>query len=261
MNETINLLNQRKSVRAFEDKLIPSDIKEEIIKSAMRAPTAGNMMLYSIIDITDQAIKDKLAKTCDDQPFIAKAPLVLMFFADYQRWYDYFKVSGVTTSLGISEDEVRKPEEGDLMLACSDALIAAQNAVVAAEAFGLGSCYIGDIIENYEIHKELLDLPDYVFPISMIVFGYPTEQQKERQQPERYDRKFIVFENKYKQLNKADFEEMYSKTHERMKGVTGSKLGKSAGEVMYTKKYTADFTKEMNRSARVALQNWQHKTK
>jgi FMN reductase (NADPH)/FMN reductase [NAD(P)H] len=261
LNETINLLNQRRSVRAYEDKPIPIDVKEEIIKSAMRAPTAGNMMLYSIIDITDQAIKDKLAETCDDQPFVAKAPLVLMFFADYQRWYDYFKVCGVTASLGISEDEVRKPEEGDLMLACSDALIAAQNAVVAAEALGLGSCYIGDIIENYEIHKELLNLPDYVFPISMVVFGYPTKQQKERQQPERFDKKFIVFENRYNQLNKADFDEMYSKTHEKMKSFTGGKLEKSAGEAMYTKKYTADFTKEMNRSARAALKNWQQKTK
>jgi nitroreductase len=261
LNETIRLLNQRKSVRAYQDKPIPAEVKEEIIKSAMRAPTAGNMMLYSIIDITDQTIKDRLAESCDHQPFIAQAPLVLMFFADYQRWYDYFKVCGVTDALGIGEDEVRTPEEGDLMLACSDALIAAQNAVVAAEALGLGSCYIGDIIENYELHKEMLNLPDYVFPISMIVFGYPTEQQKERQQPERYDKKFILFENTYKQLDKDDFDEMYANTHERMKSFHGGKLEKSAGEIMYTKKYTADFTKEMNRSARAAMKMWQQKTK
>lgn len=260
MNETINLLNQRKSVRAYEDRPIPSDVKDEIIKSAMRAPTAGNMMLYSIIDITDQAIKDKLAETCDNQPFIAKAPLVLMFFADYQRWYDYYKVCGVTASLGISEDDVRRPEEGDLMLACCDALIAAENAVVAADALGLGSCYIGDILENYEVHKELLGLPDYVFPISMVVFGYPTEQQKERQQPDRYDKSFIVFENKYKQLNKAEFDQMYARMHERMKSFNGGKLEKSAGEVNYTNKYTADFTKEMNRSVRAALKKWNQET-
>lgn len=260
MNETIKLLYERKSVRAYEDKPISTEVKEEIIKSAMRAPTAGNMMLYSIIDITDQAIKDRLAVTCDNQPFIAKAPLVLMFFADYQRWYDYYKVCGLTDTMEISENDIRRPEEGDLMLACSDALIAAQNAVVAAEALGLGSCYIGDILENYEIHRELLNLPDYVFPIAMVVFGYPTEQQKERQQPERYDRKFIVFENQYKQLNKAEFEEMYARTHERMKSFNNGKLEKSFGEVMYSKKYTADFTKEMNRSVREILKNWQHKT-
>ncbi|OGO77115.1 MAG: nitroreductase [Clostridiales bacterium GWB2_37_7] len=260
MNETLNLIYQRRSVRAYEDKSVPAEVKQSIIDAAMRAPTAGNMMLYSMIDITDQAIKDRLAETCDNQPFIAKAPLVLMFFADYQRWYDYFKVCGMTTALGISENEIRTPEEGDLLLACCDALIAAQNAVVAAEALGLGSCYIGDIMENYEVHRELLNLPDYVFPISMVVFGYPTEQQKERQQPERFDKSFIVFENKYKQLNKAEFDEMYAKTHERIKSFNNGKLEKSFGEMMYIKKYTADFTKELNRSVRIAMDKWRLKT-
>ena len=56
----------------------------------MRAPTAGNLMLYSIIEIEDQALKDRLAVTCDDQPFIAKAPWVLVFVADFQKWMDLF---------------------------------------------------------------------------------------------------------------------------------------------------------------------------
>ena len=58
MNETIRLLNARKSVRVFEDREIPAEIREAILNAAMRAPTAGNMMLYSILDITDQAVKD-----------------------------------------------------------------------------------------------------------------------------------------------------------------------------------------------------------
>ena len=88
MSQTLELLYSRKSVRAYEEKPVPAAVKAEIIKSALRAPTAGNMMLYSILDITDQGVKERLAETCDHQPFIAKAPLVLMFFADYQRMYD-----------------------------------------------------------------------------------------------------------------------------------------------------------------------------
>ena len=76
-----------------------------ILKATFRAPTAGNMMLYSIIDISDQALKEKLAETCDHQPFIAKAPLVLLFLADYQRWYDYYIYSGTT-------EACRKNREG-----------------------------------------------------------------------------------------------------------------------------------------------------
>ncbi len=75
------------------------------------------------------------------------------------------------------EAPMRKPEEGDLFLACCDALIAAQTAVIAAESLGLGSCYIGDIMENYEVHRDLFKLPKYVFPICLVCFGYPTRQQ------------------------------------------------------------------------------------
>ena len=63
MNDTIRLLAERKSVRVFEDREIAPEIKDAVLASAMRAPTAGNMMLYSILDITDQAIKDRLAVT------------------------------------------------------------------------------------------------------------------------------------------------------------------------------------------------------
>jgi FMN reductase (NADPH) len=252
LNQTLELLYSRKSVRAYEEKPVPPEIKAEIIKAALRAPTAGNMMLYSILDITDQAVKERLAETCDHQPFIAKAPLVLMFFADYQRMYDYYHLCGV-------EKPVRTPQVGDLMLACSDALIAAQNAVIAAEALGLGSCYIGDIMENYEVHKELLELPEYVFPIGMVVFGYPTQQQKERKLPERYDEKFIVFENRYKRLQLEEFEEMFAKLHDNMKSFNQGKLEKNYGQIMYEKKYAADFTQEMNRSVGEALKNWRQK--
>ena len=67
------------------------------------------------------------------------------------------------------------------MLAITDTAIAAQNAVVAAESLGIGSCYIGDIMENCEEQRRLLQLPEYVFPAVMLVFGWPTMQQKQRQ--------------------------------------------------------------------------------
>ena len=136
MNTVIQTIIQRKSVRAYEKRLIGDETKNEIIRAALRAPTAGNMMLYSIIEVSDQAKKDILANSCDNQPFIAKAPLVLLFLADYQRWHDYF----VTCGVDKADSPMRKPREGDLLLACCDAIIAAQTAVVAAESLGIGSC-------------------------------------------------------------------------------------------------------------------------
>jgi len=159
----------------------------------------------------------------------------------------------VCTERGL---DFRHPEEGDLFLACCDALIAAQNAVIAADALGLGSCYIGDIMEQYETHKELLDLPQYVFPICMVVFGYPTQQQKDREYTTRFDEKFIVFENRYRRLDKTEFDEMFA---ERERNLPRGKVMEGIanfGQAMYLRKFSADFSVEMTRSVRLFLKDW-----
>lgn len=257
MNETTRILQDRKSVRAYENMDIPVEDRNIILKAAMRAPTAGNMMLYSIIDIKDQKIKDRLAVTCDDQPFIAKAPLVLLFLADYQRWYDYFLVSKVPELCGEKDVEMRKPQEGDLILACCDALIAAQSAVIAAEALGIGSCYIGDILENYEIHKELFSLPEYVMPVTLVCFGYPTDQQKKRKQPERFPQEYVVFEDSYKRLDEQEFTEMFKKeSKETFEAGSLVKNASNVGQHMYLKKFSSEYSLEMSRSVKEMMKNW-----
>ena len=163
MNEVLSQLHARKSVRAFLDRPISPEARRAILEAACAAPTAGNQQLYTILDITDQAVKDTLADTCDHQPFIAQAPLVLLFCADCQKWYDAFAAGGCSP---------RRPGPGDLWLALSDANIAAQNAVTAAWSLGIGSCYIGDILEQVETHRTLLRLPEYVVPAALLVFGY-----------------------------------------------------------------------------------------
>ena len=256
MNQVMDVLLKRKSIRAYEEREIEAEVRAEILKATLRAPTAGNLMLYLILDVTDQTIKDKLAVTCDNQPFIARAPMVWIFLADYQRWYDYFLASGVDELCQQKDISMIKPEEGDLFLACSDALIAAQNAVIAAESFGIGSCYIGDITERYEVHKEMLNLPQYVFPICMLVFGYPTQQQKDRELTTRFDEKFIVFENQYRQLSKDEFAEMFAERQSRLpKGKTMEGIT-TFGQATYFRKFSVDFTVEMRRSVREWLKGW-----
>ncbi|CAG0982232.1 FMN reductase (NADPH) [Anaerolineales bacterium] len=254
MNQVMEVLMKRKSVRAYEEREISAEVRAEILKATLRAPTAGNLMLYSILDITDQKLKDKLAVTCDHQPFIARAPMVWVFLADYQRWYDYFlasDVEGLCSRRGLT---LEKPSESDLFLACCDALIAAQNAVIAAESLGLGSCYIGDIMEQYETHRELLNLPPYVFPIGMLVFGYPTQQQKDREMTTRFDEKFIVFKDCYRRLDKEEFDEMFGKR--KLPKGKGMEDVTNFGQVMYLNKFGADFSIEMRRSVREMLKAW-----
>jgi nitroreductase len=257
MNAVIETILKRKSIRAYEQKEIKPDVRDELLRAMLRAPSAGNLMLYSIIEVADQGIKEKLVNTCDNQPFIARAPLVWLFLADYQRWFDYFIASGVEKICEQQNIPMRKPQEGDLFLACCDAIIAAQTAVIAAESLGLGSCYIGDIMENYEVHRDLFSLPKYVFPICLLCFGYPTPQQMEREQTSRFQEKFIVFKNQYRQFSSSEFDEMHHETQKKAfhnrKEIMGAR---NVGQLTYTRKFNADFSKELNRSVQAILKEW-----
>lgn len=240
MNETIRQLFDRRSVRVFTEKEIAPAEKTAILQAATQAPTAGNQQLYTILDITDPAIKTALVDTCDHQPFISQAKLVLIFCADCLKWYQAYQDVGCAP---------RAPGVGDLLLAVDDALIAAQNAVVAAESLGIGSCYIGDIMENYQRQKELLDLPRYVFPAAMVVFGYPTQQQKERPKPPRSDLAYIVHENGYKPMDSA-----------RRKAMLEVKASQPDFEkwlqAFCKRKYNSDFSREMTRSVAKYLEEF-----
>lgn len=242
-NEVIKQLWERKSVRVFEDREISQEEKALILEAATMAPTAGNQQLYTILDITSQELKEQLADSCDHQPFIAKAKMVLIFCADCQKWYDGFKEAGC---------EPRSPGLGDLLLAVSDANIAAQNAVVAAQSLGIGSCYIGDIMENCEIHQKMLGLPEYVVPAAMLVFGYPTQQQREREKPKRVDMKHVVHENGYRRMEGTELREMFEQK-------TGVQTYEGWMKAFCDRKYHSDFSKEMSRSVGVYLEAFQNK--
>lgn len=237
MNEVISQLYGRKSTRVFENREICAEDQEEILNAAFAAPSAGCQQLYTVIRVTDPTLRETLAESCDHQPFIATAKMILIFCADVKKWYDAFVFAGC---------EPRKPAAGDFLLAVNDAVIAAQNAVTAAESLGIGSCYIGDIMENYEFHRKLLNLPEYVFPAAMLVFGYPTDQQKARTKPRRAPKELIVHENGYRPMEEAELQTLFSAYASQ----------REYGEwirAFCKRKYNSDFSVEMSRSVNAFL--------
>jgi FMN reductase (NADPH) len=256
MNPTIDLILHRRSTRSYDPTLLTRSEKDTILQAAMRAPTAGAMMLYTIIEVEEQSLKDKLAETCDHQPFIGEAPYVLLFLADYQRWWDLYEAAGCEAQakeLGINP---RTPAEGDLVLALMDALIAAQTAALAAESLGIGSCYIGDIVENAETHRQMFDLPRYTFPAALLCFGKPAALPKEALVP-RFDRKFIVHTNKYQRFSKEELNDLHLPfgRHSFAPGDFANGA-QNIAQANYIRKFTAGFSVEMTRSAREMLQRW-----
>lgn len=241
MNQVIQQLKERKSVRVFTDRPITPQEKAAILEAAVNAPTAGNQQLYTIIDVTDQTLKEQLVESCDHQPFIAEAKMVLIFCADCRKWYNAFLAAGC---------EPRSPGVGDLLLAVSDTNIAAQNAVTAAQSLGIGSCYVGDIMENAEQQRKLLSLPEYVFPAAMLVFGYPTAQQLRREKPLRADMQHIVHENSYRDMDARELQQM-------LEPKSSSRSYEEWIRAFCNRKYNSDFSREMTRSVQVYLNDFQ----
>lgn len=235
MEDMLRQLAARKSVRVFEDTPVPPEAEAAILEAAFQAPTAGNQQLYTILNIKKPEIKQKLSKTCDNQPFIAGAPLMLVFLADCRRWHDAYLAAGLYP---------RPPGVGDLVLACCDALIAAQNTVVAAHALGLGSCYIGDILEQKEAHTRLLGLEPWVLPVAMVVYGRPTRQQRQRPKPRRFEPAGLVMTDRYRRQGPDELRELFG----RREGAAGSFDYDGWMDAFCSRKYMSDFSTEMTRS-------------
>ena len=253
-NETIEMIKKRRSVRSFSDRPIEKETLDELKRLTLRAPSGGNMTMYSIIEVTDPEIKLQLSYICDNQPMIAKAPGVWVFLADMERWYSWIRDGGSEERIGKN---ARKPGIGDFHLAMQDAVIASENAAIAMEALGMGSCFIGDIIENYEELQKLLDLPKYASPASMLIFGYPKSAPRGAQTL-RPEPEFLFMENGYHKQSVDECSQMY-KEHEnsyRERKILPNDNTGTYADYYFNKKYSSAFMDEMNRSTALFLSRW-----
>ena len=140
-----------------------------------------------------------------------------------------------------------------LLLAVSDANIAAQNAVTAAQSLGIGSCYIGDIMENCETHRELLESAALCVPGGRCwCSAIPTQQQIQRPKPVRCRLEDIVQENRYFRRDGKQLRKMFEKecAHQSF----DEWCEKSAAE-----SNNSDFSREMSRSVEKYLQEFLRK--
>ena len=267
LNDAIKVLLNRVSLRKYDEKHISQEEINLIIDCAIRAPTAGNNMLYSIILIKDKSTKEKLAISCDNQPFIKDADIIMVFLADVKKLYDYFEICNVKEFCEKFGITYVKPNFQMLYLALNDALIAAQNAVIAAESLGIGSCYIGDIAERFEYHRQLLSLPENVFIATMLCFGYYPENYEKKLRP-RFDKKYIVHNERYNIVKSAELKKMYEiyekrfnenmtvKTENASNGAKDNSKFSNYGQMLYINKFASDFAIEMERSLKEMLKNW-----
>lgn len=249
--ETLKLIDRRTSTRRFDtEQQITDAQREAVLRAASRAPTAGAMMMYSIIDVRSQETRDRLAVLCDNQPMIAKAPWALIFVVDYCKWIDLFKYVGCFDEDADGASAHTAPGLGEYAIASQDAVAAAQNAVIAAEAVGLGTCYIGDIVENAEEVRELLDLPEHTVPLSMLILGVPAREWPVTPHPEVN----LVMPERYRRADAATLDAQIAEM-DAMFRPHASEPGSRVRDI-FNRKHTSDFMAEMSRSMELWLKNW-----
>ncbi len=164
--DAIETIMTRTSIRSFTDHAVAADTIEAILRAGMAAPTAVNLQPWHFVVVNDRAKLDELAGNGRQSKMLQEAPLAIV-------------VCGDTTKT------LEGPGEAFWIQDCS---AATENILLAAHALGLGAVWTGchPIEERVAMVKQVLNMPENLIPLCVIVMGYPNEQPapKDKWKPE-----------------------------------------------------------------------------
>ncbi|MDE6481071.1 MAG: nitroreductase family protein [Muribaculaceae bacterium] len=188
----------RKSVRNYTKLHIPEELLDSILERAMRAPTCGNMQLYSVIVTREPEKLARLSQEHFNQPAATGADVILTICADFNRFTQWCESSGAKPGYNNFHS---------FIMALTDAVIYAQQIVTIAETEGLGTCYLGTVNYNAKQISEILELPDLVVPVASLSLGYP--ENPEEDQCERLPLEAVRHNETYSHASKEEILELF----------------------------------------------------
>lgn len=204
-----DLIMKRRSTRNFKDEEIPEHIIEQLVDAANNAPSGGNIQPLSVILVQKADARKELAEMVGDQPWVKNAPLSLIFCIDFHRikkWASMFET-----------DFKGENAFSHFLIAYADLMCAAQNVVILAQDHGLGSVYIGTILDVIDRARKYFTIPKYVLPMMVLSMGYPKSIPKG---VPKLKRDVIAHREKYKELSddeiKKAFEDKYGNFEENV---------------------------------------------
>lgn len=155
-------IRRRQSIRRYKPDPVPDDVLNRMLDAMRLAPSAGNQQPWRFIVVKDPAIRQQLAEATVRQQFIAHAPIIIVACG----WKDkaFSKMGGYWNSLPV------------------DVSIALDHLTLVAAAEGLGTCWIGDFLEDET--RRVLGIPDDVTVIALMPMGYPDESRAPRTRKE-----------------------------------------------------------------------------
>lgn len=187
----------RFTVRNYRDEEIPKETIRSIVERGMRAPTCGNMQLYTIITTRNKMMKSKLEKLHFCQPASTGCSVILTICADLNRFTRWCELSGAKPGYNNFHS---------FLVAMTDAVIISQQIVTIAEMEGLGTCYLGTVNYNAKEISELLKLPELVVPVASLSLGYPKGDEG---QVERLPVEAVLHEETYRVDSDSDIIELF----------------------------------------------------
>lgn len=189
--DIIEIIHHRRSIRKFLDKDIPEPVIRSILEAGIRAPFAAQ--LYSLVYTTDpEKIRQYKAGV------YPTTKLLIVFLVDFRKIEKIIEYKGYQYNFDDSMT---------LWLALQDASLVAQNIILAAEAFGLGSVLLGATPLHSERICDVFSIPqDRVYPMVGLCLGYPDPKEGTMPRP-RYPLKHIAFRDHYRDLEEDDIRE------------------------------------------------------
>ena len=190
---------RHRSVRKFSDQAVPESLVASLIGCAQSASTSSNLQLWSVVSVQDADRRARIAELCADQAQVRNAPWFLCFIADHYRIREAADQQGERCE-GLDFTEF-------MLMACMDAALAAERLVCAAEAVGLGVCYIGALRNHVEQVADFLGLPTGAFGVFGLCLGYPSEKETSGIKPRLGQDQIWHRETYCQEVNVSDYDQ------------------------------------------------------
>lgn len=168
MNDTLNTIFARKSVRSFKSDAVPDEKLRMLVRAGMAAPTAVDKRPWEFIVVTDRAVLKQLADALPYAKMAEKAAAAIIVAGDVKKQW-----GGMESDYWIMD--------------CS---AATQNILLAAESMGLGAVWTAVYPEDSRVRsvRQILGIPFHVVPLNVIPVGVQTGREKPK---DKYDPKQI----------------------------------------------------------------------
>ncbi len=222
-------LNHR-CVRHYSDRPIAESTVSGLIGAAQSAATSSNLQLWSVVSVQDRDRRDQIANLCGNQDQVRTAGYFFAFLADTHR------IKSAAQAVGEKADGLDYTEF--FAMAIIDAALAAERMVCAAEALGLGICYIGGLRNDPQGVKELLGLPEGVFGVFGLCIGWPAEPSTAEIKP-RLSQEAVWFKEQYaSEISVAEYDErmkaFYVSQHMKAEATWSMRSGRRVGTTQLT---------------------------